>query len=112
MCPAAPGGPLPPHSSSSSPGFTDHEAIQELQSSLKETRRKASGTALYYAGLFLWLVGHHDEARDYIDRMLKVSTSSREVLATCVMGAAPARPHGVALTPTEDPGPGRALPRR
>lgn len=72
----------------------------------------ASGTALYYAGLFLWLVGHHDEARDYIDRMLKVSSSSREVLATCVTGATTSTQHGVALTPTEGPRTRRSPPRR
>ncbi|XP_065789098.1 tetratricopeptide repeat protein 21A isoform X2 [Muntiacus reevesi] len=56
----------------------DREAIQELESSLKEIRKTASGTALYYAGLFLWLMGRHDKAREYIDRTLKVSSSSRE----------------------------------
>nr|KAF6476733.1 tetratricopeptide repeat domain 21A [Rousettus aegyptiacus] len=56
----------------------DQEAIQELESSLKEVRKAASGTALYYAGLFLWLLGRHDKAKEYIDRMLKVSSSSRE----------------------------------
>uniref|UniRef100_A0A8C4LEK5 Tetratricopeptide repeat domain 21A n=1 Tax=Equus asinus TaxID=9793 RepID=A0A8C4LEK5_EQUAS len=56
----------------------DREAIQELESSLKEIRKTASGTALYYGGLFLWLLGHHDKAKEYIDRMLKVSSSSRE----------------------------------
>ncbi|XP_060983797.1 tetratricopeptide repeat protein 21A isoform X2 [Dama dama] len=58
----------------------DREAIQELESSLKEVRKTASGTALYYAGLFLWLMGRHDKAREYIDRTLKVSSSSREVM--------------------------------
>ncbi|XP_066900632.1 tetratricopeptide repeat protein 21A isoform X6 [Kogia breviceps] len=56
----------------------DREAIQELESSLKEIRKTASGTALYYAGLFLWLMGRHDKAKEYIDRTLKVSSSSRE----------------------------------
>ncbi|KAM5233426.1 tetratricopeptide repeat protein 21A isoform 5-T10 [Hipposideros larvatus] len=56
----------------------DQEAIQELQSSLKETRKKASGTALYYASLFLWLMGHHDRAREYIDRVLRLSSTSSE----------------------------------
>uniref|UniRef100_A0A452F395 Tetratricopeptide repeat domain 21A n=1 Tax=Capra hircus TaxID=9925 RepID=A0A452F395_CAPHI len=56
----------------------DREAIQELESSLKEVRKTASGTALYYAGLFLWLMGRHDKAKEYIDRTLKVSSSSRE----------------------------------
>ncbi|XP_019518289.1 PREDICTED: tetratricopeptide repeat protein 21A isoform X2 [Hipposideros armiger] len=56
----------------------DQEAIQELQSSLKETRKKASGTALYYASLFLWLMGHHDRAREYIDCVLRLSSTSSE----------------------------------
>ncbi|XP_003794524.1 tetratricopeptide repeat protein 21A isoform X1 [Otolemur garnettii] len=59
---------------------TDREAIQELECSLKELRKKASDTALYYASLFLWLVGRHDKAREYIDRMLKVFYGSRECL--------------------------------
>ncbi|XP_004412157.1 PREDICTED: tetratricopeptide repeat protein 21A isoform X2 [Odobenus rosmarus divergens] len=56
----------------------DREAIQELESSLKEIRKTASTTALYYGGLFLWLVGRHDKAKEYIDRTLKISSSSRE----------------------------------
>lgn len=51
----------------------------------------ASGTALYYAGLFLWLLGRHDKAKEYIDRMLKVSSSSREVLALHIWGQEPKR---------------------
>ncbi|XP_060036382.1 tetratricopeptide repeat protein 21A isoform X2 [Erinaceus europaeus] len=56
----------------------DREAVQELESRLKEIRKKASGTALYYVSLFLWLMGCHDKAKEYIDRMLKVSNNSRE----------------------------------
>ncbi|XP_063518087.1 tetratricopeptide repeat protein 21A isoform X10 [Pongo pygmaeus] len=56
----------------------DREAIQELEYSLKEIRKTVSGTALYYAGLFLWLIGRHDKAKEYIDRMLKISRSFRE----------------------------------
>ncbi|XP_030186210.1 tetratricopeptide repeat protein 21A isoform X3 [Lynx canadensis] len=56
----------------------DREAVQELENSLKEIRKTAGGTALYYAGLFLWLVGHRDKAKEYIDRTLKVSSSPRE----------------------------------
>lgn len=56
----------------------DREAIQELEYSLKEIRKTVSGTALYYAGVFLWLVGHHDKAKEYIDRMLKISRGFRE----------------------------------
>uniref|UniRef100_A0A673TMP0 Tetratricopeptide repeat domain 21A n=1 Tax=Suricata suricatta TaxID=37032 RepID=A0A673TMP0_SURSU len=46
----------------------DQEAVWELESSLKDMRKTASGTALYYAGLFLWLVGRGDKAKDYVDR--------------------------------------------
>uniref|UniRef100_A0A7N9CRT2 Tetratricopeptide repeat domain 21A n=1 Tax=Macaca fascicularis TaxID=9541 RepID=A0A7N9CRT2_MACFA len=56
----------------------DREAIQELEYSLKEIRKTVSGTALYYAGVFLWLIGHHDKAKEYIDRMLKISRGFRE----------------------------------
>ncbi|XP_037703418.1 tetratricopeptide repeat protein 21A isoform X2 [Choloepus didactylus] len=56
----------------------DREAIQELEGSLKEIRKTAGGTALYYAGLFLWLMGRYDKAKEYIDRTLKVSSSSKE----------------------------------
>lgn len=56
----------------------DREAVQELESSLKEIRKTASNTALYYASLFLWLIGHHDKAREYVDHMLKVCSGSKE----------------------------------
>ncbi|OBS75116.1 hypothetical protein A6R68_14362 [Neotoma lepida] len=56
----------------------DGEAVQELESSLKEIRRTASDTALYYASLFLWLVDRHDKAREYVDHMLKVCSGSKE----------------------------------
>ncbi|XP_008155388.2 tetratricopeptide repeat protein 21A [Eptesicus fuscus] len=56
----------------------DQEAIQELESSLKEIRKTASWIALYYAGLFLWLMGRHDKAKEYVDRMLQLSNSARE----------------------------------
>uniref|UniRef100_A0A8C5K0R6 Tetratricopeptide repeat domain 21A n=1 Tax=Jaculus jaculus TaxID=51337 RepID=A0A8C5K0R6_JACJA len=56
----------------------DREAVLELESSLKGIRKKASNTALYYASLFLWLVGRPDKAREYVDHMLKTCGSSRE----------------------------------
>lgn len=107
--------PLPPL------GFTDQEAIQELESSLKEVRKIASATALYYAGLFLWLMGRHNKAREYIDRTLKISSSSREVPASGIKGTAaaesslPTQPRVVAVTPVSSLGLGerhtRALTR-
>ncbi|KAB0390540.1 hypothetical protein E2I00_017559 [Balaenoptera physalus] len=75
----------------------DREAIQELESSLKEIRKTASGTALYYAGLFLWLMGRRDKAKEYIDRTLKVSSSSREVPALGIMGATAEESSGYVL---------------
>ncbi|XP_020826210.1 tetratricopeptide repeat protein 21A isoform X1 [Phascolarctos cinereus] len=56
----------------------DQEAISELENCLKETRKSASTSALYYAGMFLWLMGKNEKAKEYIDRMLKVSSGSRE----------------------------------
>ena len=35
--------------------------------------------SLYYAGMFLWLTGKHDKAREYVSRMLKMSPASKEV---------------------------------
>nr|XP_055237281.1 tetratricopeptide repeat protein 21A isoform X11 [Gorilla gorilla gorilla] len=58
----------------------DREAIQELEYSLKEIGKTVSGTALYYAGLFVWLIGCHDKAKEYIDRMLKISRGFREAM--------------------------------
>lgn len=90
MSPLGPVRPSHLHSSSAfSLGFTDQEAIQDLESSLKEARKEASRAALYYAGLFLWLLGRHDKAKEYIDRMLKVSSSFREVLAWHIWGQEP-----------------------
>ncbi|XP_043833873.1 tetratricopeptide repeat protein 21A isoform X1 [Dromiciops gliroides] len=56
----------------------DREAISELENCLKETRKSAGVNALYYAGMFLWLMGKNDKAKEYVDRMLKVSSGSRE----------------------------------
>ncbi len=37
--------------------------------------------ALYFAGLFLLLSGRLDKAKEYIDRMIKMSPAFKEVLA-------------------------------
>ncbi len=37
--------------------------------------------SLYNAGMFLWLNGRHDKAREYVDRMLKITPSSDKGLA-------------------------------
>uniref|UniRef100_A0A8C3VMN8 Tetratricopeptide repeat protein 21B n=1 Tax=Catagonus wagneri TaxID=51154 RepID=A0A8C3VMN8_9CETA len=56
----------------------DREAILESDARLKEQRKGAGLKALYHAGLFLWHLGHHDKAREYIDRMIKMSNGSKE----------------------------------
>ena len=53
--------------------------VQELDSRVKELRKSAGPSELYHAGLFLWLLGRNDKAREYVERMLKVSNGSREV---------------------------------
>uniref|UniRef100_A0A7N8WU19 Tetratricopeptide repeat protein 21B n=1 Tax=Mastacembelus armatus TaxID=205130 RepID=A0A7N8WU19_9TELE len=56
----------------------DREVIQELDAKVKEDRKSASPKSLYYAGMFLWLIGRNDKAREYIDRMIKLSNAPRE----------------------------------
>ena len=59
----------------------DREAVQELDAKLKDERKHAGEKGLYFAGLFLFHVGRHDKAKDYIDRMLKMNSTSKEGLA-------------------------------
>ncbi|CAH2281962.1 tetratricopeptide repeat 21A [Pelobates cultripes] len=58
----------------------DNDAVSELENKMKECRKTAGEKALYYAGLFLWLLGRGDKAQEYIDRMLKISNRSKEGL--------------------------------
>ncbi|KAI2660900.1 Tetratricopeptide repeat protein 21B [Labeo rohita] len=55
------------------------DVIQELDGKVKEERKLASPKALYYAGMLLWLLGRSDKAREYVDRMIKISSGSKEV---------------------------------
>lgn len=56
----------------------DREVIQELDAKVKEDRKSASPKSLYYAGMFLWLIRRNEKAREYIERMIKLSSGSRE----------------------------------
>ncbi|XP_028292387.1 tetratricopeptide repeat protein 21B [Gouania willdenowi] len=56
----------------------DKEIIQRLDAKVKDDRKSAPPKSLYYAGTFLWLIGRNDKAREYIDRMIKYSSGSRE----------------------------------
>ncbi|XP_057279730.1 tetratricopeptide repeat protein 21B isoform X2 [Pezoporus wallicus] len=58
----------------------DRDAILELDAKLKEQRRTAGQQALYFAGVFLWHLGREDKAREYVDRMIKVSGGGKEGL--------------------------------
>ncbi|XP_072435599.1 tetratricopeptide repeat protein 21B isoform X3 [Chiloscyllium punctatum] len=58
----------------------DRDAIHELDSKLKEDRKTAGQMALYFAGLFLWHIGRHDKAREYVDRMIKLSNGAKKGL--------------------------------
>lgn len=58
----------------------DREAVTMLDAKLKEERKQAGELGLYFAGLFLFLNGKHDKAREYIDRMLKMVPESVEGL--------------------------------
>ncbi|NXU76844.1 TT21B protein, partial [Oreotrochilus melanogaster] len=58
----------------------DRDAIQELDAKIKEQRKTAGQQALYLAGLFFWHLGREDKAREYVDRMIKVSGGGKEGL--------------------------------
>lgn len=62
--------------------FPDREVIQELDAKVKEDRKSAPPKSLYYAGTFLWLLGRNDKAREYTERMIKLSNGSKEVRST------------------------------
>ena len=57
----------------------DKESVQQLEAKVKQTRTSCGENALYFAGMFLWHTGRHDKAREYVDRMLKMSPGSKEV---------------------------------
>nr|XP_057937823.1 tetratricopeptide repeat protein 21B-like isoform X2 [Doryrhamphus excisus] len=56
----------------------DKEIIREYEAKIREDRNTASPQSLYHAGMFLWTIGRHDKAREYTERMIKLSNGSRE----------------------------------
>uniref|UniRef100_A0A670YAJ8 Tetratricopeptide repeat protein 21B n=1 Tax=Pseudonaja textilis TaxID=8673 RepID=A0A670YAJ8_PSETE len=56
----------------------DRGVIMDLDAKLKEHRKTVGQEALYFAGLFLWHIGRYEKAREYIDRMIKISNGSKE----------------------------------
>ncbi|XP_063063338.1 tetratricopeptide repeat protein 21B [Engraulis encrasicolus] len=58
----------------------DREAVSELETELRSSRRTAGEKAVLYAGMTLWLLGHHVRAREYVDRAVKISNSSPQAV--------------------------------
>ncbi|XP_063003515.1 tetratricopeptide repeat protein 21A [Elgaria multicarinata webbii] len=58
----------------------DSTAVLDFETKLKDMRKTAGSNALYYAGMFLWLMNRNDKAKEYVDKMLKVSNGAREGL--------------------------------
>ncbi|XP_061548772.1 tetratricopeptide repeat protein 21B-like isoform X3 [Phycodurus eques] len=56
----------------------DRDVIRELETKIREDRKSTSPQGLYFAGMFLWLLGRNDKAREYIERMIKLSNGSKE----------------------------------
>ncbi|XP_071778511.2 tetratricopeptide repeat protein 21B-like [Centroberyx gerrardi] len=54
----------------------DRESVKELESHVKTIRTEAGESALYYGGLFYWLIGRADKAKNYVDKVLKMSKMS------------------------------------
>lgn len=59
--------------------FADRELIQELDAKVREDRKSASPKSLYNTGMLLWLLRRNDKAREYTERMIKLTNGSREV---------------------------------
>ncbi|KAM9802924.1 tetratricopeptide repeat protein 21B-like [Syngnathus typhle] len=56
----------------------DKDVIRELECKIREDRKSTPPQSLYYAAMFLWLLGRNDKAREYIERMIKLSNGSKE----------------------------------
>lgn len=73
--------------------LVDREAVQELEAKLRQDRQSCGEMALYFAGMFLWHTGRHDKAREYIDRMIKMSNSNKEVWHSLIRKMSDAQRH-------------------
>lgn len=59
--------------------LVDREAVQSLETKLRQDRTNCGEMALCFAGMFLWHTGRYDKAREYVDRMIKMSQNGKEV---------------------------------
>ncbi|KAK6310124.1 hypothetical protein J4Q44_G00200050 [Coregonus suidteri] len=53
---------------------SDRDVIQELDANVKEDCESATPKGLYYAGMFLWLLGRNDKAREYIESWIDLTS--------------------------------------
>lgn len=58
----------------------DKEALLTLETKLKQERKNLSATGSYYAGVFLFLSGKVDKAKEYAERVLKIHSDHPEAL--------------------------------
>ena len=58
--------------------ISSSETLAQLETQLKNERKKAEDKPLYYAAIFLHLIDHQSKAREYIDRMLQISPNSSD----------------------------------
>lgn len=60
---------------------TDKQIFINLDTRLKEVRKKANENELYYAALFLFACEKYEKARDYIDKALKLNAIFPDALS-------------------------------
>lgn len=56
----------------------DREAVDQLESKLREVKKHIAEKTLYYGGLFQVFIGQPERSKDYIDKMLRVAPYSKE----------------------------------
>ena len=56
---------------------TDKEAVQALESRVKEERKQAGEMGLLFAGRYLLLIEKFDKAKEYLDRAIKMGSNKQ-----------------------------------
>lgn len=55
----------------------DKEAVQAIDAKVKEERKQAGAAGLLFAGRYLFLVGKYDKSKEYLDRAIKLGSTSQ-----------------------------------
>lgn len=58
--------------------LTDFEATANLELTIRNLREERNDKLFYYAGLYHYLVGDLETAKELVDRMLKLAPPSKE----------------------------------